>query len=186
MTKLAKNASATLIALPHPDDRGGATATMVGECVDERHPTLVGRVQVRVRARGGSELWWVATLRGLAVREGDRVLIVQPANWDEPIVTGVIDGFSRRQRPSREHAATLDLRPDEAVCIRSSRGEGLIELTSTERGAEIRLMQPDVALEIDGKLEIGAKQITLRAREGEARIEASDDVIVDGETIHLN
>jgi hypothetical protein len=176
---------AKLIAIPDPV-ASPSTGPLVVECIDARHPTLTGRVQVRWRVDGQETTCWLPTLRGLAVRTGDRVLVSHPRNWDEAIVVGVIDGFARRPRPSREHAATLDLLADEAVCIRSETGAPLLELTSSERGVEITLLQPDVSLEVDGKLAIGAKQITLTAREGEARIEATDDVVVEGENIHLN
>jgi hypothetical protein len=182
--------TAKLIAIPIPDDAPASASTagssFVVECTNAEHPTLTGRVEVRWGAGDCQHARWLPALRGLAIRTGDRLLVATPANWDEPIVVGVIDGFARRPAPSREHKATLDLLPDESVCIRSASGAPLLELATGERGAEIRLLEPDLALEIDGHLAIGAKQITLRAREGEARIEACDDVVVRGENIHLN
>ena len=104
--------------MPHRDERprGATTVTLddldlavsparsavvsppcMGECVDDRHPTLQGRVRVRwTDATGGPRDRWVPTLQGVAVREGDRVLLVTMAHEDEPVVTGVIDGFAAR------------------------------------------------------------------------------------------
>jgi hypothetical protein len=50
----------------------------------------------------------------------------------------------------------------------------------------VRLLEPHVALELDGALAVSAAAIELRARAGEVRVEASDDVVVRGETIELN
>jgi hypothetical protein len=180
---------AKLLAIPTPHPEGAQTRgprSFVVECLTATHPTLTGRVEVRFTDDGVERVRWLATLRGISVRAGDRLLALTPCNWDDAIVVGVVDGFGRRPPPEKEHAATLDLLPDEAVCIRSAGGRPLFELTAGERGAEIRLLEPDAALEVDGHLAIGAKRITLTAREGEARIEASDDVVVLGENVHLN
>lgn len=181
------NRNAKLIAIPAPvslaTDRH---APLVAECLNAEHPTLTGRVEVRWATNGVEQVRWLATLRDLSIRAGDRVLVTAPSNWEEPIIIGVIDGFARRPCPSKHHRETLDLQPDEAVCIRTASGKPLLELTTSDRGAEIRLLEPNAKLEVDGHLAIGAKQITLTAREGEARIEASDDVIVRGENVHLN
>jgi hypothetical protein len=170
---------------PETSSRTGPRSFVV-ECLAATHATLTGRVEVRFTDQGIERVRWLATLRGLSIRAGDRLLAVTPCNWDDAIVVGVVDGFGRRPPPEKEHAATLDLLPDEAVCIRSAGGKPLLELTAGERGAEIRLLEPDAALEVDGHLAIGAKRITLTAREGETRIEASDDVVVRGENVHLN
>ena len=53
-----------------------AVSAAVGQCSDERHPTLLGRVQVRWTGPGGEgHLAWLACLRGVVVRQGDRVLL---------------------------------------------------------------------------------------------------------------
>jgi hypothetical protein len=181
--------SAKLLPVPTPEPETSSPIgprSFVVECLTATHPTLTGRVEVRFTGDAGERVRWLATLRGLSIRAGDRLLAVTPCNWDDAIVVGVVDGFGRRPSPENQHAATLDLLPDEAVCIRSAGGRPLFELTAGERGAEIRLLEPDAALEVDGHLAIGAKRITLTAREGEARIEASDDVVVRGENVHLN
>jgi len=50
----------------------------------------------------------------------------------------------------------------------------------------IRLLQADTQVELPGKLCVSAGAIELRARAGAVRIDASDDVEIVGEAIHLN
>ena len=74
--------------------------TVVGECLDARHPSLAGRVLVHwslYTGPGGSA--WLPTLHGIPVCAGDRVLVTQPSNAPEPIVVGVIDGFAPLHEP---------------------------------------------------------------------------------------
>ena len=129
---------------------------------------------------------WLPALQSLPVRVADRVLMVLAANWPEPVVTGVIDGFARRPEPERDTAARIELERDEAVRIRSASGEDLVEVFEEETGPVVRLLRDEIDLDLSGKLRVRAKSIELTAKEGQARIEASDDVIVQGETVHLN
>lgn len=102
---------------------------LIGECVDDRHPVLRGRVRVRIPGDEG-EPRWLPTLQGLALRVGDRVLLVRPGNGEEWIVTGVIDGFAARPRIEPTIAARLELRQDEALSIVSADGQPLVELSA--------------------------------------------------------
>ena len=165
----------------------GATECLVGEVVDCKHPSLRGRVRVRWQdlERQTFEKW-LPTLQGLPVRERDRVLMTRATNWPEYVVTGVVDGFARRPEIERESAAQLELKRDEAIRVHSAEGEELIEIFQDERGPVVRFLSEEVDLDLKGKLRVRAKSIELEAREGQARIKASDDVVVNGETIHLN
>ena len=83
---------------------GRAPACLVGECVHDAHPTLLGRVRVRWTEPGqGGEVreQWLACLLGVIVRQQDRVLLQLPDNWPEPVVTGVVDGFAMRPEAAR-------------------------------------------------------------------------------------
>jgi hypothetical protein len=163
------------------------TGSLVGEVVDARHPTLRGRVRVRWQDLEGHTFEkWLATLQSLPVRVADRVLMIRAANWPEPVVTGVIDGFARRPEAERGTAAHLELSRDEAVRVRSASGEDLVEVFEDEHGPVIRLLRDDVDLDLQGKLRVRAKSIELQATEGEARVRASGDVLLEGETIRLN
>src|SRR5882762_6141448 len=63
---------------------------LVGECLDTQHPSLQGRVLVRwLETTGAATEHWVPTLQGMPVRVADRVLLLRPANWPEPVVIGV-------------------------------------------------------------------------------------------------
>ena len=165
----------------------GSTESLVGEVVDAKHPSLRGRVRVRWRDLEGQTFEkWLPTFQGLPVRVSDRVMMMRPTNWPEYVVTGVIDGFARRPEIERESAAQLELKKDEAIRVRSAEGEDLIEVFQDENGPVVRFLTGDVDLDIQGKLRVRANAIELEAKQGQARIKASDDVVVEGETIHLN
>src|SRR5262245_65044053 len=52
-------------------------APLVGECLRTDHPTLTGRVLVRIAAADSPDIdVWLPALQGLAVRPGDRLIIV--------------------------------------------------------------------------------------------------------------
>lgn len=165
----------------------GITTSLVGEVVDDRHPSLRGRIRVRWSDLEGQIFEkWLPALQGLPVRISDRVLLTQPSNWPEYVVTGVLDGFARRPEVEREEKAALELKRDEALRVRSQSGEDLLEVFEDENGPVVRLLTGDVDLEIKGKMRLRAESIELEATRGAARVTASDDVIVKGETVHLN
>jgi len=170
---------------PSPNHRDGEG--LVGWCVDDRHPTLTGRVLVRWSEAGEERERWIPTLQQVPVRVHDRVLLMRPANFDEPVVTGVLDGFSRRPEPDRGTAASLELKQDEAVRITAEDGQGLVELfQGTDGNAVVRLLDEDVDLELPGALRVKASRIEMAAEKGPVEIEATDDVNVEGEMINLN
>jgi hypothetical protein len=165
----------------------GQMEILVGEVVDVKHPTLRGRVRVRWQDLEGQTFEkWLPTLQGLPVRVADRVMMTRAVNWPEHVVTGVVDGFANRPEIERETAAAVELQRDEALRVRSASGEDLVEVFEDERGPVIRLLKEDVDLDLQGKLRVRAKSIELEAKQGQAKIKASDDVIVNGEVIHLN
>ena len=181
-------ASAALASAPigqatAPAPGGGASA-LVGVCVDDRHPTLVGRVQVRFDDGTGERSLWLATLAHLPVRCEDRVLLLQPGNWPEPIVVGVLDGLRAREAVAHA-AATLTLRADETLEIRAADGAPLLAVVPTPAGPVLRLTRADQRLEIEGRLAFAADAIAFTAR-GELSLSAGGDVVVTGEEIKLN
>lgn len=162
-------------------------APLVGSCVDDRHPTLNGRVLVRWDTTNGEACEsWLPTLQGLTIRVADRVLLQHPANWPEAVVVGVVDGFAAR--PARDHTRgpVLSLSRDEGLHVVGVDGTELLEVYQGESGPVVRLLSDDVNLELPGKLSIDAKSIELNARAGGVTIKAKDDVIVRGEMIELN
>lgn len=170
--------------LAAPPAVSAATTCLLGEVVDDRHPTLRGRV--RVQLAGSERALWVPTLLNLPVRTHDRVLLIRPANGDEWIVTGVLDGFARRPEPPKASVARVELRPDEAVQVVASEGQPLLELSRGLTGPVVRVLDPDVAVELTGKLAVKAAAIQLEATGGPVTLKASDDVVVQGEVVRLN
>lgn len=159
---------------------------LVGLCVDDRHSRLCGRIRVQIEQGAHSRELWIPKVMGLAVRIGDRVLLLRAGNWDELITIGVLDGFAQRPEVERQTAVALELKPDERVRIDSEDGTGLIEVYRGEEGPVVRLLDRDLKLEFPGELHLSAKAICLEARQGQLQLNASDDVVVKGENIRLN
>jgi len=159
----------------------------IAVCTEERHPTLTGRIRARCEdARGCVHESWVVTLSGLSVRILDQVLVLKLPKQPDPIVIGVVDGFNRRPEAPKLVAQSLDMKRDEALQINANNGQPLLHITGNQQGPVIRLLQADTQVELPGNLRISAGAIELRARAGAVRIDASDDVEIVGEAIHLN
>lgn len=163
----------------------GSTCLM-GRVLDDHHPTLGGRALIRWRtASGGVHERWLLTLQGLPVRKEDRVLMLYPEGSEEPVVTGVLDGFARRPDPGRQ-TAQVELRRDEAVRIVGARGEPLLEIHQGESGPVLTLLHDDIELAARGRLRIRGRQVHIEATEGRVEVDASDEVALRGELIKLN
>ena len=160
---------------------------VVATCTENRHPTLTGRIRVRCEdARGCVHEDWVASLSGVAVRVSDRVLVLKLPDQIDPIIVGVVDGFSRRPETPKLVAQILEMKRDETLQVNAENGQPLLQITRHEQGPMFRLLQADTQVELPGKLCIAAGAIELCARAGAVRISASDDVEIAGEAIHLN
>lgn len=163
---------------------GGPSQPLVGLCLDDRHPSLAGRVLVRIRAGDREHEQWLATLAQLTVRRDDRVLVLQPGNWPEGVVVGVIDGLRAHQAQVHPVAA-LTLRADEALEVCAHDGAPLLTILPSAQGPVLRLARSDQRLEIAGRLAIAADAIDLSASGG-VRIQAGGDVAISGEQVTLN
>jgi len=160
---------------------------VIATCTEDRHHTLAGRVRVRCEdARGCVHESWVATLRGLCVRVSDRVLVLKLPHQLDAIVTGVVDGFSHRPEAPKLIAHVLETKSDEVLQVNAENGQPLLQIVRNQQGPVIRLLQTDTQVELPGKLCITAGAIEMRARAGAVCINASDDVEIVGEAIHLN
>jgi hypothetical protein len=159
----------------------------VGACVDVSHPHLRGRVRVRWEdAQGAAQTQWLPCLASLAVRVGDRVLIAAPTNFDEPVVMGVLDGFSPRPEAPSRVGASLALQNDERLAVTDAEGNSLVEVRIGAEGPVVRVLHAATTLDLPGRLTVRADAIELGARSGEVRIDARGDVRVNGDTIRLN
>jgi len=173
----------------HPVRRTGprlGPGCLVGRVVDDRHPTLMGRVRVRWQPDEGElQERWLATLQGLPVRTEDRVLLLDPQGSDDLVVTGVLDGFARRPVSDKKSAA-VELRRDEAVRVVGADGVPLLELHQGESGPVLTVLHEDLELAAPGRVRIRGRHIQLEAEQGPVEIKATDDVVVRGEVIKLN
>jgi hypothetical protein len=160
---------------------------LMGRVIDDRHPKLPARVHVRWQtAQGHVHERWLLTLQGLPVRTEDRVLMLCPEGSEEPVVTGVLDGFARRPAPERSSAAQVELRRDETVRIIGANGEPLVEIHEGESGPVVTVLHEDLELAVPGRVRIRGKQVQIEATEGRVEVDASDEVVLRGELIKLN
>jgi len=172
---------------PASHEPNGPPPALIGECLNNAHPTLLGRALVRWSdGRGSTQERWLPTLMTVTVRASDRVLLLLPGNSDEPVIIGVLDGFAQRPAAAVHGGPTLELQQDEVVRVQDSNGVALLELASTPEGPLVRLLQADVNVELPGALQISARSIELSARQGEVNIHATDDVALTGAGIRLN
>ena len=171
-------------SVPAPD---AGAEPLVGKCLDARHPSLLGRGRIAWRRPGGGEVQrWLPTLTGVVLREGDRVVLAQPANFDEPIVMGVLDGFTPRPEAEAPRGPSLVLERDELLRVTTAEGRVLLEICPEETGPVVRLASEGLDLDLPGTLRLCADAIELNARRGPVRVTASDDVVIKGEIVELN
>ncbi len=162
-------------------------AAVVGECIDDRHPVIDGKVLIAYPSIDGlPRERWLATLRGLTVRVKDRVILMRPANWPEPVVTGVLCGIDEEAPAPMRSGPALRIAEHESLEITGPGGEPFVEISRGKSGPIVHLLAPDVEIETPGKLRISARSIELEAHRGDLKIEASNDVVVRGEMVRLN
>jgi len=175
-----------LLAQPVVASAPRVLAPVVGLCVATDHPTLTGRVEIEWIGDEGRTRAWALGLLGVGVRVGDRVLLGSARGCSEPIVMGVLDGLAERPAAPSRAVATAKLGAGEHLSVEDSRGREVVRVTDGEHGPVVRLLHGDVALELDGRLQIRAHEIKLEATLGAVEIEATHDIRLDGEVIHLN
>lgn len=154
-----------------------ASAVLVGQCLQDRHPLIDGRYLVAFTdSTGEDRQQWLACLEGIVVQAGDRVLLVRPGNSADSLVVGVVS--HGRPRPKGDDSATVVVRQHETIHVATSDGETFMTISRDgDGGPTIRLAQPDVSIDVPGKLQLAAEEISLQAR---------NDVAVKGRTIRLN
>lgn len=150
------------------------------------HPTMPGRVQCECSVGDQIATFWLSKLMSISVREGDRVLVMVPGPEQPPVVIGVVDGFSERPNAERQPVATLRLQPEQRVTVCGAQGAILFEAFEGPDGPVIQLPARDATVGVEGELSFEADAIRLVARRGSVAMEASDDVVLRGETIRLN
>jgi hypothetical protein len=180
-------------------------ATLVDDLLDERteeasipsgvlladvlrsDPAVVaGRVLVAWREVGRDHQAWVSQARGAAARPGDRVLLAVPRNEPESFVLAIVSGASARPLAPTAASRSLVLRPGESLRVVGADGRDLFEAVGSESGPVLRLTDPDLGIQVAGRLRIEASAVEIAATGGSVRIGATDDVAVAGERVLLN
>lgn len=184
-------------AAREPEAPARAPATqglLAGEVIDTHHPDGPGRVRVRwLDAHGETLERWLVCLRGQRPRRGDRVLVEQPANWPEPLVTGAFaanaeahGAFAWQEDPDTHASHAMRLAPDQCVQIDDAHGKPLVRILASSAGPVVRLMSPNVSLEAAGKLSLRAQTLELEAGGGGVDIRTEADTVVRSRYIRLN
>lgn len=162
-------------------------AVHVGECLDDHHPAIEGRfLVVYPDIDGCPHERWLGSVQGLRVRRGDRVILLRPGNWPEPVVAGVLCGTEDDAVPPLRSGPTVRLQESDSLQVLGANGEPLVEISWGKAGPAVQLLQSDVEIQSEGHLRISAKTIQLKARQGDVHVEASEDVVVRGDMIRLN
>lgn len=168
-------------------EQAAAMPPLLGMCIDEDHPAMCGRAKIAWQLPDGTgHEAWLARIHSVTVRKGDRVIVQQLANHSEPVIMGVLDGLAPRRMAEKVPGPTIPLKQDESLRVRADDGTELMEVYQGEDGPVLRILNPDMDLELPGKLRIRAKSITLAAKEGAIELDASGNVVVKGEDISLN
>jgi len=153
----------------------------VAECVDDTHPTLRGRVRVRLHDRER----WIACLASVTPRVGDHLLIANVAEGTA-LVVGVVDGVRARRPEATGLEHVRRIRDDEVIVIESSAGEPIVEVRAEAGRTTLRMLAASSRLEAAGKLELAGESVEILASKGSIVLDANEDVRVAGENIFLN
>ncbi|WKB53293.1 hypothetical protein [Eleftheria terrae] len=176
-------------AMPaEPRPAAGGPGSLVGEVADTHHPELPGRVLVRWFSDSGQACeQWLQCLRGALPARGDRVLLEQPANWPERLVTGVLAGTAREPAAAAASAAaSLKLAPEHCLRITDEADRALVEVHASSQGPVVRLLSDTLTLEAPRTLRLQAETIELQAGRGGVDIRTESDTVVRSRFIRLN
>lgn len=165
---------------------------LTGKCIEETHPEREGLYRVEyVNDAGETVRSWAEALRGVRVRQDDRVLLAQPLNRQEPIILGIV-GFSETASP--DEASGFEVRENNVVVLKGDMpiqvvthdGRKLVEIGKSMHGPTIRICQRDATINLPGTLSISAGELKLHSHSGDVRIDADREVSIKGDLIRLN
>jgi hypothetical protein len=168
------------------------SSLLVGEVMDTHHPDLPRFLYVRwIDGNGAQVERWLQRTRGIVASRGDRVLLEQPANWPEKLVTAVLDDGSKVQPVESTEKTTvnnpsLQLRDEQCVTIVDVRNQPLLEIHSSSNGPIVRLMNQNATFEVPGKLRFQANTIEFEGGRGGVDIRTEADTVVRSRFIRLN
>lgn len=162
------------------------STSLIGLCLSTSHPTLSARYRIEwVDSKGKTTNGWIPALRNLSIRAQDRVLVYFPANYPEPIIIGVLDGFDSNSKKTQENSS-ITLQEDEHISIVSSTGKTIAEISHYQGSPQISLFSKDIKLEFAGSLSLKAPSIDLESTKGNINLSSSDDIDMCAEIINLN
>lgn len=170
-----------------PYDRWPASLTAV--CVCPAQAENPGLCQVVAAGAAGPETHWLPRLENAAVRAGQTVLVVKPADGSSPVVVGGLagaNGAGWSSAAGHRVEAAQDAAGGATVRVLLPDGRTALEIDLREAAPTVRLLDDDVHLDLAGRLRITARSIDLTARQGSATVTAHDDFRVEAERIRLN
>lgn len=166
-----------------PEMLATPTTCFIGDCLEADHSQTHSRYQIALPvADGQGGAWWLDAVEGVQPRRGDRVLLMSPANADQPVIVGVLAREDVRQTPKN----TIRLEDHDYVRVTTSDGRPLVEVGKNVHGPVVRLCGRDVQLDVPGHLKIAAGKLDLESRSGDLRINADEEVILEGDMIRMN
>ena len=170
----------------------GTARPIVGVLINDRDPDSQSRLLVRWETDGNIKQQWLSPIRGLRCEKGDKVLVQLLQDGEPPVVTGAIDtGGSEEQtekddtRLSSKRSAVV-LSNGASLTVHSKSGQPLVEISQSESGPTLRILNDDLFVDLPGRLSLSAEHIKLTAKKGGVEITGDDDVIVVGKNIYLN
>ncbi len=172
-----------------------AASMLVGKCLDDHHPERSGVSLIAFPGEESDSIQeaWLESLSGVRVRRSDRVLLAQPLHWPVPIIFGVL-GASGADSSADSSVSGFEVRDNNVIVLKGDSpiqvvahdGRKLVEIGKSLNGPTIRICQRDAAIQLPGKLSIAAAELLLRSHGGDVRIEADQEVVVQGDLIRLN
>ena len=174
-----------------PDPSSGDNShVVVGEVVDTHHPELRGRVFVQwFEENGENHQKWLSVVNGLYIQKGDRVLVIQPENWNEKIITNVLEGALGSDsvvEEQSEKARILELEQNETIQLQNAEGKPLIDIRSSTQGPVVRILNNNLQIEASGRLKFKAETVEIEGGRGGVDIRTEADTVVRSRHIRLN
>jgi hypothetical protein len=161
-----------------------------GLVLDDTDPKNQQRALVQWQMNGTLHEARLHRTAGVALKQGDTVLIQSIKNRPDPVVIGVLERSAIDRETTQvgvvESKTSLVLSAGASIQIATEDGRPLLEVSITESGPKLRLLGPDAVIDIPGDLSFNAKSIKLHATAGKVEVGASDDVVVVGKNIYLN
>jgi len=143
-----------------------------------------GRRTIHVReSSGDAEIHHADCVDHVAPAPGDLVLLIQPEATARAVVIGTIGAAARPQTLPTGYSVACD---EGRVQLRDPDGRLALEIDTAGAAPSVRPGAGDLVLDLEGRLTVAARSIDLRAKLGEFRVKANDDVVMEGERIRLN